>query len=147
LDQIKPAKTPLSIKKTLFVKRTTDRGHELVAIPEKGLKIGDNVTVRIEIRVDRDMEYVHLKDLKAAAFEPMNALSGYRYQGGLSYYQEMKDVSANFYFSQLPKGTYVFEYDLRTSQLGDFSNGYTTIQCLYAPEFSAQSQGERLIVK
>ncbi|MDR2907098.1 MAG: hypothetical protein LBU91_03810 [Bacteroidales bacterium] len=147
LDQIKPAATPLSIKKTLFVKHTTDSGHVLAAIPESRLKIGDKVTVRIEIRVDRDMEYVHLKDLRAAAFEPMNGLSGYRNQDGLSYYQEMKDASANFYFSKLPKGTYVFEYDLRTSQLGEFSNGYTTIQCLYAPEFSAQSQGERIMVK
>jgi hypothetical protein len=87
-----------------------------------------------------------LKDLRAAAFEPVDMRSGYRSQDGLFYYQDAKDVSMNFYFTHLPRGTYVFEYRMNVSQIGNFSNGFTTIQCLYAPEFSAQSQGERVIV-
>jgi uncharacterized protein YfaS (alpha-2-macroglobulin family) len=146
LDKVTSAATPLSLKKTLFVERMTNRGSTLEPISEKGLKIGDKVVVRIEIRADRNMDYVHLKDLRAAAFEPTEMRSGYRSQDGLFYYQDVKDVSMNFYFSHLPKGTYVFEYRVNVSQIGDFSNGYTTIQCLYAPEFSAQSQGERVVV-
>jgi hypothetical protein len=147
LDKVTAAATPLSIQKSLFVERMTNRGATLEPISEKGLKIGDKVVVRIEIRVDRNMEYVHLKDLRAAAFEPTEMRSGYRYQDGLFYYQDAKDVSMNFYFSQLPKGTHVFEYRVNVSQIGDFSNGYTTIQCLYAPEFSAQSEGAKISVK
>jgi uncharacterized protein YfaS (alpha-2-macroglobulin family) len=146
LDKVTPAATPLSIQKTLFVERMTNRGTVLESIPREGLKIGDKVVVRIEIRTDRDMDYVHLKDLRAAAFEPVDMRSGYRFQDGLFYYQDAKDVSMNFYFSRLPRGTYVFEYRVNVSQIGNFSNGYTTIQCLYAPEFSAQSQGERVVV-
>ena len=146
MDKVAPAATPLSVEKTLFVERMTNRGPELEPIPAEGLKLGDRVVVRIAIRADRDMDYVHLKDLRAAAFEPMEVRSGYRYQDGLFYYQDVKDVSMNFYFSRLTRGTYVFEYRVNVSQIGDFSNGYTTIQCLYAPEFSAQSQGERVVV-
>jgi hypothetical protein len=146
LDKVTPATSPLSVRKTLFVERMTDRGPILEQVGSDTMKIGEKVTVRIEIRTDRDLDFVHLKDLRAAAFEPMEALSGYRFQGGLFYYQDIKDVSMNFFFQHLPRGTYVFEYNLRVSQIGNFSNGYTTIQCLYAPEFSAQSQGERVIV-
>ncbi|MCL2026912.1 MAG: MG2 domain-containing protein [Bacteroidales bacterium] len=146
LDKVTPAETPLSVKKTLFRERPTDRGPILEQIFKDTMKIGDKITVRMEIRTDRNLDFVHLKDLRAAAFEPMEMLSGYRFQDGLFYYQEIKDVSMNFYFTHLPRGTYVFEYSLRVSQIGNFSNGYTTIQCLYAPEFSAQSQGERIIV-
>ncbi len=147
LDQIQTAKTPLEIRKQLFVERATDAGSVLESISKNGLKIGDKVKVRIEIRVDRNMEYVHLKDLRAAAFEPVDVCSCYRYQDGLFYYQEAKDASMNFYFDHLPKGVYVFEYTLRASQIGEFSNGYTTMQCLYAPEFSSHSQGERVVVE
>ena len=146
LDRVTPAATPLSVRKTLFVERTTDRGVILEPIPKEGLKIGDKVVARIQIRTDRNLDFVHLKDLRAAAFEPVDMRSGYRSQDGLFYYQDAKDVSMNFYFTHLPRGTYVFEYRMNVSQIGNFSNGFTTIQCLYAPEFSAQSQGERVVV-
>ncbi|MDR0438414.1 MAG: hypothetical protein LBH22_08980 [Bacteroidales bacterium] len=147
LDKVTAAATPLSVKKTLFVERMTNRGAVLESIPKEGLKIGDRVVVRVEVRTDRDLDFVHLKDLRAAAFEPVDMRSGYRSQSGLFYYQDAKDVSMNYFFSHLPRGTYVFEYRVNVSQIGDFSNGYTSIQCLYAPEFSAQSQGERVVVK
>jgi uncharacterized protein YfaS (alpha-2-macroglobulin family) len=135
------------VKKNLFVERTTDRGFVLEAVSKNDtFRIGDKVVVRMEIRTDRDLDFVHLKDLRAAAFEPVDVRSGYDFQGGLFYYQDVKDVSMNYYFTRLPRGTYVFEYRVNVSQIGNFSNGYTTIQCLYAPEFSAQSQGERVIV-
>jgi uncharacterized protein YfaS (alpha-2-macroglobulin family) len=147
LDKITSAATPLVVKKQLFRERNTDRG--LVLEPITGtasLQVGDKVKARIEIIVDRDMEYVHLKDGRASCFEPVNVLSGYRWQGGLGYYESTRDASSNFFFSYLPKGKYVFEYPMFATSAGDFSNGIATIQCMYAPEFSAHSEGLRVKV-
>jgi len=148
LDKITPAKTPLNLERELYVERNTASGPVLEPVFENSiLKTGDKVKARIIIRVDRDMEYVHMKDMRAAAFEPVDVLSGYRYQGGLGYYESIKDASVNFYFDYLRKGTYVFEYPLNVTQKGEFSNGITSIQCLYAPEFSAHSEGLRVTVE
>jgi hypothetical protein len=148
LDKITPAKTPLSLERELYVEKNTASGPMLEPVFDNSiLKTGDRVKARITIRVDRDMEYVHMKDMRAAAFEPVDVLSGYRYQDGLGYFESVKDASVNFYFDYLRKGTYVFEYPLNVTQKGEFSNGITTIQCLYAPEFSAHSQGMRVTVE
>jgi uncharacterized protein YfaS (alpha-2-macroglobulin family) len=111
------------------------------------LKVGDIVKVRIELRVDRPMEYIHLKDMRASCFEPVNVLSSYKYQDGLGYYEATRDAATNFFISYLPAGTYVFEYPLKVTHEGDFSNGITTIQCMYAPEFSSHSEGIRVRVE
>jgi uncharacterized protein YfaS (alpha-2-macroglobulin family) len=149
LDKIKQFKeTPLKINKQLFVERR--EGAKTVIVPiekDATLAVGDKVKVRIEIRSDRDMEYVHLKDMRAACFEPIDYLSGYRYKDGLGYYQGIKDASMNFFIDYLRKGTYVFEYDLRVSQKGEFSNGITTMQSMYAPEFTSHSEGVRVVIK
>ncbi|RMF59162.1 MAG: alpha-2-macroglobulin, partial [Calditrichaeota bacterium] len=147
LDKITSHKTPLSLKKSLFVQQNTPEGPVLKPITKQTpLKPGDLLKVRIELRVDRDMEFVHMKDMRAAALEPVNVFSGYKYKGGLGYYESTRDASTNFFFDYLPKGTYVFEYPLRVTHEGDFSNGITTIQCMYAPEFTAHSEGVRLHV-
>lgn len=148
LDKITPAETGVKIKKDLYVIRNSDRGPVLNLLKEgESLKVGDRVKVRVEIRNDRNMEYVHLKDMRASCFEPVNVLSGYRYQGGLGYYEATKDASSNFFLGYLPRGTWVFEYELRANQAGTFSNGITTLQCLYAPEFSSHSQGMKVSVE
>jgi len=148
LDKITPAETGVKIKKDLYVIRNSDRGPVLNLLKEgESLKVGDRVKVRVEIRNDRNMEYVHLKDMRASCFEPVNVLSGYRYQGGLGYYEATKDASTNFFMGYLPRGTWVFEYELRANQAGTFSNGITTLQCLYAPEFSSHSQGMKVSVE
>ncbi len=148
LDKITPAATPLKLDKKLFIERNTDRGPELVALTDGAtLKVGDKVKVRIELRVDRNMEYVHMKDMRAACMEPVNVISQYKYQDGLGYYESTKDASTNFFFSYLNKGTYVFEYPLFVTHAGDFSNGITTIQCMYAPEFTSHSECIRVNVE
>lgn len=148
LDKIQGAATPLSLEKELYRVKNTDRGPELQAITaEQPLKVGDRVQVRIILRSDRDMEYLHLKDLRAACFEPENVLSGYRFKSGLGYYESTLDVSSNFFIDYLTKGTYVFEYTVFVAQAGSFSGGVTSIQCMYAPEFSSHSEGERIRVE
>jgi hypothetical protein len=142
LDKITPAKTPLSVEKTLYLQRNTDAGPVLEPITEKNrLHVGDLVKVRVTVRVDRDMEYVHLKDMRGSGLELVNQLSGHRWRGGLGFYEAPKDASVNFFFHWLPKGVHVFEYPLRVSHAGRFSNGITAIQCMYAPEFAAHTAG------
>ncbi|MBI9038851.1 MAG: hypothetical protein JEY97_12010 [Bacteroidales bacterium] len=148
LDKITSHETPLQLNKKLFIKKNSPSGPIIKPITkETTLFVGDEIIVRIEIRVGRSMEYVHMKDMRASAFEPVNVLSGYKYQGGLGYYESTRDAAVNFFFQYLNKGTYVFEYPLLVSQAGNFSNGITTIQCMYAPEFSSHSEGIRVKVK
>ncbi len=148
LDKITPAETPLKLIKKLFVEKNSDKGPLLVALEDGAeLKVGDKVKVRIELKVDRDMEYVHMKDMRAACMEPVNVLSEYKYQGGLGYYESTKDASTNFFFGWLARGSYVFEYPMFVTHAGNFSNGITTIQCMYAPEFTSHSEGIRVIVE
>jgi uncharacterized protein YfaS (alpha-2-macroglobulin family) len=148
LDKITAAETPLKLNKKLFIERITDTGKVLDPVSDKSqLAIGDLVIVRIELRSDREMEYIHMKDMRSAGFEPINVLSRYKWQDGLGYYEATGDAATNFFIEYLPKGTFVFEYPLRVTNKGDFSNGITTIQCMYAPEFTAHSEGIRVKVK
>lgn len=145
LDKITPAKTPLQVKKKLFIQKNTAAGFVLEPVTTGSkVKVGDKLIVRIELRSDRDMEYVHMKDMRASGAEPVNVLSSYKYQDGLGYYEATHDASTNFFFGNLPKGTYVFEYPLIITHEGDFSNGVTSVQCMYAPEFTSNSEGVRL---
>jgi len=137
--------TPLVLKKQLYKVVLGDRGEELVPV-EGNLKVGDKVKVRIELQVDRTMEYVHMKDMRASGFEPINVLSRYKWNHGLGYYESTGDLATDFFFSRLPKGSYVFEYPLRVQHAGEFSNGITTIQCMYAPEYTSHSNGVELSV-
>ncbi len=148
LDKITPAITPLSMKKELFIVRLTPTGEVIEPVkPGDKIKVGDKIRVRIVLRSDRDMEYVHMKDMRAASFEPINVLSQYKYQDGLGYFESTRDAATNFFFDYLRKGTYVFEYTMFATQKGNFSNGITTIQCMYAPEFSSHSEGVRVTVE
>ena len=139
---------PMSIQKELYKKVTTDKGTELKKITTTTpLQIGDKVTVRLLVKSDNDMEYMHLKDMRASGFEPLQVLSGYQYKNRLRFYQSTKDIATHFFIDYLPKGNYVLEYDLIANQSGSFSNGITELQSVYAPEFSSHSSGERIIIK
>ena len=147
MDKITSAETNLKMNKQLFIKRSTDKGKILEPLTDSNRpQVGDVVSVRMELTADRNYEYVHLKDMRAAGFEPVNVMSGYRFQGGLGYYESIKDASVNFFISYLRSGTYIFEYDLRVVNEGNFSNGITTFQCMYAPDFNVHSDGVRMKV-
>lgn len=148
LDKITSAETPLKINKKLFLKLNSDTGKELQEITNKTkLKVGDLITIKIELKSDRDMEFIHMKDMRASGVEPINVRSTYKWQDNLGYYKSTKDAATNFFFDRIPKGVYVFEYDVRVNNAGNFSNGITTIQSMYAPEFSSHSKGIRLQVE
>ena len=148
LDQVRAGSTGLSIQKTLYVQHDSPNGPLISPITDQtSLKPGDLIKVRLIVKTDRLMEYVHVKDSRASGFEPVAALSGYKYQNGLGYYESPRDASTDFFLSALPVGTHVFEYDVRVAQTGDFSTGVATVQCFYAPEFAAHSAGGRIQVK
>lgn len=148
LDNIVSTDATLDVKKSLFIEKTDSDGSKLTLINDDDiLKIGDKVVVRVTVRTDRDMEFVYIKDMRAACFEPVEQISGVRWNGGSIYYQSSKDASTNYYFDSLPRGTYVFEYQVVVNREGQYSNGITTIQSMYAPDFTSHTGGVRINVK
>ncbi|WP_373708904.1 alpha-2-macroglobulin [Kaistella sp.] len=147
LDKIKSSESYLSITKELYKKVKTVNGEELIKIAENSpLKVGDKVTVRMILNTDRNMEFIHLKDMRAAGFEPVNVISRYEWKNGLGYYQSTKDASTNFYIENMRKGKYVFEYDYICNASGTFSNGITTLQNYYAPQMNAHTKGTKITI-
>lgn len=145
LDKIKSSENDISIVKELYKKIKTGNGEELQKIsPVTPLKVGDKVTVRMILNTDRPMEFIHIKDMRAAGFEPVEVLSGYQWKNNLGYYQSTKDASTNFYIQYLPKGKYIFEYDYVANASGKFSNGITTMQNYYAPQMSSHTRGTNI---
>lgn len=140
LSRIQPfAGTPLTLSKRLFIRFNTPQGPRLD--PVNGpVRVGDELVVRLELRVDRDVEFVHLKDLRASGTEPVNVLSGHRFQDGLAYYESTRDTASHFFFDHVRRGSYVLEYPLRVQHRGSFPAGVAEVQCLYAPEFNSHSE-------
>ena len=148
MDKVVAAQTGLQVRKSLFIEQNTPKSPMLVPVsPQTPIRVGDKVIVRLTVRTDRDLEYVMLKDHRAACFEPVDQLSGIQWRNTLLYYQSNKDVSSNFYFYRMPRGTYVFEYAIYAARAGEYSNGMANIQCMYAPEFTSQSAGSRITVE
>ena len=142
----KKKKNTLNIEKKLFIEKTAESGVQLIPF-QSSVNIGDKIVVRLTISVDRDMEYIHLKDSRAACFEPVQQISGNQWKYGTFYYQEIKDGVTNFFIRYLPKGTYVFEYPVWVNQAGVYQDGIATIQSVYAPEFVSHSLTQQIEVQ
>jgi uncharacterized protein YfaS (alpha-2-macroglobulin family) len=121
------------------------KGNEFVEVKE--YQVGDRIRVELVVSVEQDLEFVHLKDLRPAGCEPMMALSQHKWNKGLWYYQSPKDVSMNYFIDNMPKGTHVLTYEMYVTSSGQFEAGNATVQCMYAPEFTAHSKGEKIYVK
>ncbi|KQT23695.1 hypothetical protein ASG22_06535 [Chryseobacterium sp. Leaf405] len=148
LENVKSTETYIAISREYYKKVKTTNGDQLVKIEEKSpLTVGDKITVRMILDTDRPMQYVHLKDMRAAGLEPVDVLSGYQWKNNLGYYQATKDASTNFYIYYMPKGKYVFEYDLICNASGSFSSGFATLQNYYAPQMNARTKGDKIEIK
>ncbi|MBZ9629508.1 carboxypeptidase-like regulatory domain-containing protein [Salegentibacter sp. LM13S] len=149
LDKIKiHNNSPLNVEKELYLNVSGTSGKSLNKISaQTPIKTGDLVTVRLVVRSKADMDYIHLKDMRASGFEPTNVLSEYKYQDGTAYYESTRDAATHFFFDSLNKGTYVLEYTVRANNSGKFSNGITTIESMYAPEFSSHTKGIRVKIQ
>ena len=146
LDKVNGQSGALKVTKKLFVEKISSTGKFLTPIEQTTLKKGDKVITRLVVNTDRNLDFVALKDLRASCFEPVNQFSGCQWKEGICYYQTTKDASTQFFFSYLPKGTYVFEYELWANNSGEFTIGIATIQCQYAPEFVSHMGGERITI-
>ena len=138
--------TPLTLKKGLFIKKNTKEG-PVISKVEGPVGVGDELVMRVELRVDRAMEYVHLKDYRGSGTEPVNVLSRYKFQDGLMYYESTKDTASHFFIDYLPRGTYVFEYSVRVQHRGVYETGIAELQCMYAPEFNSHSGSVEIAVE
>ena len=106
--------------------------------------VGDKVVARLVLTLDRAMDFVQLKESDGACLEPDKNLSGYRWNGEMGYYVDVKDATTNFFFDHLDKGVYVLEQAYRVSRVGTYQVGPATLLCAYAPEFVAVSSGSSL---
>lgn len=109
-------------------------------------KVGDRIKVRIEISVDRTMEYLELIDGRPSCVEPISTRSGWCWNQGLRYYVEVKNTATHCYINRLEKGKYVVEYEVYVTNPGAFLAGPVTMQCMYAPEFRATAPAEQISV-
>jgi len=148
IDKVLKNKTALHVEKMVMLE-TRENGKPILKTIEEGTKlsVGDKLVVRVTLRTDRDMDYVSLKDQRASCLEPTQQLSGYRCSEGTCYYQSPKDAAMYYFFDHLAKGTYVFEYPLWVTHAGDYCNGITTAQCMYAPEFMSNTGSVRIHVR
>ena len=139
----------LSVEKKLYVERVAADGSKSLQqlVPGVSLRVGDKVTTRITISLDRAMDFVQLKDRRAACLEPTGQLSGYRWSGGFGYYVEVEDAATNYFFDSLGKGVYVLEHIYRVDRGGTYEAGVATMQCAYAPEYASHSTGGKLVVE
>jgi uncharacterized protein YfaS (alpha-2-macroglobulin family) len=135
---------PLKVTRELLSVKNGDRGAITSMALGRSLKVGDKLIVRLIIETDRNMEYVHLKDVRASGFEPQDVISGYRWAAGIAYYQSTKDLATHFFIDYLPRGKYVIEYPVTVAQAGSYSEGLASLQCMYAPEFASHSVGSRV---
>ena len=146
IDEVKSDESGFKIKRELFVETVTANGKLLVPVGKRTLNVGDKLTVKLTFESPQDMSFVFVKDLRAAGFEPLEQISGYEYNDGMRYYQSTTDTDMEFFIDFLPKGTHQVEYSMFVTKEGNLSNGYALIQCQYAPEFSAYSDGMRVRV-
>ena len=146
IDEVKSDESGFTIKRELFVETVSDKGKKLVPVEKQALKVGDKLTVKITFTSQQDMSFVFVKDLRAAGFEPIEQISHYEYNDRMSYYQSNTDTDMRFFIEHLPKGTHQLEYSMFVTKEGYLNNGYALIQCQYAPEFSAYSDGMRVKV-
>jgi len=145
LDNIRQQQSGLSVEKNLFIETNSENGRQIKPITESTvLKVGDKIVTRITLRTDREMEYIYLKDLRAGGFEPATQLSGSMFRNGLWYYQSPGDIAENIFIDRLPQGTFILEYPAYVARQGNYSTGIATVQCLYAPEFTAHTPGDRI---
>ncbi len=111
------------------------------------LHVGDELIVRLTVKADRDMDFVQIKDTRAACMEPKEALSGYRQSDATGYYQVMRDASAKFFIDKLRKGIVQIEYKVYIDRPGTYQTGIATVQSAYAPEFGGHTKSLSVTVR
>lgn len=145
IDRVRASGTGLTLDVAYYRVNHTDKGETLLPIDaDTPLTRGDRVRVRIKYTADRAMDYVELHLQRPAALEPVSTRSGYTYSRGGSYYRSITNTETVLYFYRINKGSGFIDCDLWVSQSGNYSCGVSTLQCMYAPEFTATAMSQQL---
>lgn len=150
LRQQRVAVSDISIdKKILLVKSGKDGIFLNQITKETEIRVGERIKIKFTLSVERNLEYIRIKDFTAACFEPVNKRSGmiYSTNGDISYYIDYENSSTSFFIESLDKGSYTIEYDLFVSHAGSFTNDATTVQCIYAPKLREITNPFKIKVK
>lgn len=135
----------LKVNRKFFKRAAEKSGMKLIPVKNGDeIQVGDEVEVQISLSSKHQAEYVHLRDPRAAGFEPIDQVSQHKWDLGIYWYEEVRDNGTNFFFERLPQGQYTFKYRVRASLAGKFRAGPATIQPLYAPEFVGFSEGHEI---
>lgn len=147
IDKVQKSNEDMKVRRELFVERIDGDKTKYVPVSEEDIKVGDKIKIVLYIENQQDMEFVYLKDLRGACFEPAEQVSRYHHSDGLWYYQSTSDVAMEFFFDAMPKGRHELSHTVYVTKEGSFSAGYAVVQCQYAPEFGAYSEGGRIVIK
>lgn len=109
---------------------------------DSDIKIGDRIKIQLLIHATRDMQYMAITDQRPACLEPVEQLPRPVYSEGICFYRENLDSETRMFVTNMPRGTYMLEYELWVNNAGTFSSGIATIQSQYAPQLSAHSAGQ-----
>ena len=148
LDKLKRNESPLKLTKQIFVEKNTEKGILLLPIKEvANLQVGDKIKVRLQIQATRDIEYLQLKDQRAACLVPIETKNRYQTKGSWGYYQSNGEASTHFFIDRLSKGSYFIEFEQLVISSGNFSNGLSSIENMYSPGFASYSDEIRIEVE
>ena len=139
MDKVSAQGNALKVQRTLY-KDGQPLGEGAI------LQVGDKLTIRLTVTANRDMDFVEVKDNRAACLEPVDALSGYRWNQRIGYYQETKDASTSFYMNQMRKGTYHLEYEVYVTSSGRYTQGIPVARSVYAPEFNVHGSSSTIVI-
>jgi hypothetical protein len=143
MDKITKSNGDIRLERHYYIEKN---GKEEEISLSTSLPIGTKIKVKMTVTTNRSLEFVHVKDSKAAGFEAREALSGYHYST-VGYYQISKDASTEIFIDYLPKGSHLFQYEMFTSGKGELSVGAAIVECMYAPSFRANSNGWKFSIK
>lgn len=144
INKIQKNNTGIGIDKKMYL---IQDGKEILITPTTVLQLGDLIRVRLQVETNQALEFVHIKDTKASGTENVQQLSGHQSAGNLYYYQAVHDASTDFFIDYLARGKHHLTYDLRVSGKGIQSTGYALVECMYAPEFRANTKSDLILVK
>jgi len=97
------------------------------------IMIADKLKVLLTIETPKKLEYVYIEEKRAAGFEPEDALSGYEYASGISYYRSVTDEGFRFFSTAIPSGISTIGYEMTAAKEGVFSSGIGSLECMYQP--------------
>ncbi len=110
------------------------------------LQISDKIKTVITIKTAKQLNYVFINERRAAAMEPKEIESGYKYEDGLDYYQSVKDAGYLFFVDKIPSGIHSISYETVISASGNFTNGPASLQCMYQPSINVYSNMSNIVV-